>query len=51
MEQTLGSSSISMTLQKHEETKINFLQVLNVIQLRFQIENSVSPGFFRKASG
>lgn len=38
----------SMTLFKHDERKINFLQVLNVIQLRFQIENSVSPGFFRK---
>lgn len=35
-------------LLKHYETKINFLQELNVIQSRFQIENSVSPGFFRK---
>lgn len=51
MEQTITLSTISMTLLKHEETKINFLQVLNVIQLRSQIENSVSPGFFRKASG
>lgn len=51
MEQTLSLATISMTLLKHDETKINFLQVLNVIQLRFQIENSVSPGFFRKASG
>lgn len=51
MEQTLVLSTISTTLLKHDETKINFLQVLNVIQLRFQIENSVSPGFFRKASG
>lgn len=48
MEQALVLCTISMTLLKHDETKINFLQELNVIQLRFQIENSVSPGFFRK---
>lgn len=48
MERALVSCTISMTLLKHDETKINFPQVLNVIQLRFQIENSVSPGFFRK---
>lgn len=39
---------ITVTPVIHVETKINFPQVVNVIQLRFQIENSVSPGFFRK---
>lgn len=48
MEQAIVLCTISMTLLKHDETKINFPQVVNVIQLRFQIENSVSPGFFRK---
>lgn len=43
-----GVSPVSMTSPKHDGSKINFLQVVNVIQLRFQIENSVSPGFFRK---
>lgn len=44
MEETLVSC-ISLTLLKHYKTKIYFLQVLNVFQFRFQIENSVSPGF------